>query len=216
MNEPEQDVECCSMSNSETSIPSQQDHESPTQHEHESPTQQEHEPATQQEQVIQDNMDKETPTQEPLQPTQETQLSIPNADEELETGPEEYELNETGPEEYEPNETGPEETDDTQPEQVYENDELDAPIAKQESVGDMQVPPPSPNEDIRENETKVRIEDLDHRESEVVMDDTGTETKDDIALVPMEPQEQSTPKPKKKKKIRGPRRINWALPPVYR
>lgn len=194
VNEPDQDEECCSMSISEASIPSQHEHESPTP----------------QEQVIQNNMDKETPTQEPEQPTQETQKrSIPNEDEELETGPEEYE----------PNETGPEETDDTQPEepeQVYEKGELDAPIAKQESVGDMQVPPPSPNEDVRENETKVRIDDLDHREPEVVLEDTGTETKDDIALVPMEPLEQSTPKPKKKKKIRGPRRINWTLPPVYR
>ena len=190
VNEPEPDEECCSMNQSESSSPSQPEHVS----------------SGQQDQVIHDNMDKETPAQEPVPVTQDTEASIPNVDEDLVTGPEEYETNDTPPEE----------ADDTQPEQVYENEELDAPIAKQESVSDMQVPPPSPNEDVKEEEIKLRIEDLEPPEPDVVLEDTGTETKDDIALMPVEPQGQSTPKPKKKKKIKGPSRIKWSLPSVYR
>ena len=140
------------------------------------------------------NMDGETPPQEPV--TQESPPEIPNENGELETAPEEVEEQETSPE------------------QVDENDELDAPIAEQESVGDMQVPPPSPNEDQEKEETKVRIEDVDQLEPEVFLEDVSPEVKEDTALVPEEPQGQSTPKPKKKR--RGPSRPCWTLPSIYR
>lgn len=147
-------------------------------------------------QVITDNMESDNPAQAPV--TQESAETVPVENENLVTGPETVE---------DTAETPPEQDQDV------ETDELDAPIAEQESVGDMQVPPPSPNEDAEE-ETKVRIEDLDQTEPEVVLEDVVTESKEDAALVPAEPQGQSTPKPKKKRK--GPSRPRWTLPSVYR
>ena len=190
VNEPDPDAECSSTSQMEHVSPNQAENMESRYAANESPPQ---------EPVMQESPPEVSPPEE-SQP-EESPPEFPVENKELDTPPEGIE---------------DDEDQETSPEQDGETEELDAPIAKQESVGDMQVPPPSPNEEQEKDEDiKVRIED-DHPEPEVFFDDVSPEMKEDTALVPAEPLGQSTPKRKKKKK--GPSRLRprWTLPTIYR